>query len=179
MPAANKGKGKGRDGRRSRSRNTTSSSGLSIGTTTGTTHSGYLENDVSKLFPTSTVQYADILERYGSGGSIPDSKTLDLLSEHLKQLSQMADARGDICNAGMRELSLKRKEVVEEQREQEMEVEKGVKLKREADDDDDGSHASKGGKLKKRKERPPREDRPLAVGAHEVTRQDGGELGES
>lgn len=180
MPLANKGKGKGREVRQSRSRNTTPSSGLSSSTTTGASSvSGYLDNDVSKLFSSSTVQYADILERLGGGGTIPDSKTLELLGEHLKTLSQLADARGDVCNAGMRELSQRRKEVLEDQQEQmERDAEERIKMKREAEDDEDGSRALKGGKLKKRKERASKEDRPLAVGAHEITRQDGGELGE-
>ncbi|KAL1988031.1 hypothetical protein VTN96DRAFT_1555 [Rasamsonia emersonii] len=180
MPLANKGKGKGREVRQSRSRNTTPSSGLSSSTTTGASSvPGYLDNDVSKLFSSSTVQYDDILERLGGGGTIPDSKTLELLGEHLKTLSQLADARGDVCNAGMRELSQKRKEVLEDQQEQmERDAEERMKMKREAEDDEDGSRALKGGKLKKRKERASKEDRPLAVGAHEITRQDGGELGE-
>lgn len=180
MPLANKGKGKGREVRQSRSRNTTPSSGLSSSTTTGASSvPGYLDNDVSKLFSSSTVQYADILERLGGGGTIPDSKTLELLGEHLKTLSQLADARGDVCNAGMRELSQRRKEVLEDQQEQmERDAEERIKMKREAEDDEDCSRALKGGKLKKRKERASKEDRPLAVGAHEITRQDGGELGE-
>jgi transcriptional adapter 3 len=179
MPSANKGKGKGREVRQSRSRNTTPSSGLSASTATGASSvPGYLDNDPSKLFSPSTIQYADILERLGGGGTIPDSKTLELLSEHLKTLSQLADERGDICNAGMRELSQRRKEVLEDQREQEeRDAEERVKMKREADDEEDGSRALKGGKLKKRKERASKEDRPLAVGAHEIARQDGGELG--
>lgn len=182
MPMANKSKGKGRDSRQSRSRNTTPSSGLSASTTTGASTSvpGYLDNDLSKLFSGVSVHYADLLEQSGGGGHIPDIKTLELIGEHLKTLSQIADTRGDTCNAGMRELSQRRKEVIEDQREQEMErdAEERVKMKREADDDEEGSRAFKGGKLKKRKERPPKEDRPLAVGAHEVARQDGGELGE-
>ena len=47
----------------------------------------------------------------------------------------------------------------------------------EADDEEEESKAPKGGKLKKRKERgsSSREDRPLAHGAHELSRQDGAE----
>jgi transcriptional adapter 3 len=78
----------------------------------------------------------------------------------------------------MRELSQRKKDVVEDPREQEIERDtEDRKMKREADDEDEPSRALKGGKLKKRKERPSKEDRPLAVGSHEVTRQDGGELG--
>jgi transcriptional adapter 3 len=179
---ANKSKGKGRQ---SRSRNTTPSSGLSGSTTTASVGAvgvvgvpGYLDNDLSRLFSAVSVQYADLLEQSGGGGHIPDIKTLEIISEQLKSLSQIADSRGDTCNAGMRELSQRRKEVIEEQREQEMEREEDrVKMKREADDDEE-SRALKGSKVKKRKERPQKEDRPLAVGAHEVARQDG-ELGKT
>ncbi|KAI7973341.1 hypothetical protein EIK77_002280 [Talaromyces pinophilus] len=177
---ANKSKGKGRDSRQSRSRNTTPSSGLSASTTTAaSTAPGYLDNEFAKLFAGVTVQYSDLLEQSGGGGNIPDIKTLELISENLKTLSQLADTRGDTCNAGMRELSQRKKDVIEDQHQQEMErdAEDRVKMKREADDDEETSRAFKGNKLKKRKERPPKEDRPLAVGAHEVSRQDGGELG--
>lgn len=192
---ANKSKGKARDSRQSRSRNTTPSSGLSASTTTATstgtataattttaaaaaaaaTAPGYLDPEFSRLFAGVTVQYSDLLEQSGGGGNIPDIKTLELISENLKTLSQLADTRGDICNAGMRELSQRKKEVIEDQREQEIErdVEERIKMKREADDDDETVRALKATKLKKRKERPPKEDRPLAVGAHEVARQDG------
>ncbi|QKX53417.1 uncharacterized protein TRUGW13939_00496 [Talaromyces rugulosus] len=179
MPLANKSKTKGRDARQSRSRNTTPSSGHSASTTTGASAvSGYLENDLGKLFSQTSVQYVDILDQVGGSGSIPDVRSLEQLSDQLKTLSQLADARGDICNAAMRELSQRKKDVVEDSREQEMERDtEDRKMKREADDEDEPSRALKGGKLKKRKERPSKEDRPLAVGSHEVTRQDGGELG--
>lgn len=180
MPIANKGKGKGREVRQSRSRNTTPSSGLSASTATGVSSvPGYLDSDVSQLLVPSTVQYSDILERFG-GGLIPDSKSLEVLAEQLKTLSQFAEARGDACNAGMRELSQRRKEVVEDQREQELLEEERVKMKREAEDEEEGGRALKGGKLKKRKERGTvKEERPLTHGAHEVTRQDGGIEGKS
>jgi transcriptional adapter 3 len=173
MPVASKGRGKGREVRRSRSRNTTPSSGLSTSTAIA---SGYLDNDLSKLFLPSEVDYAEILDQLGGGGTIPESKTLELLTGHLKTLSKLADDRGDLCNAGMRELSLRRKEVLEDQRE--LDHDEGrVKVKGEVDEDDDSGRAMKGGKLKKRKERVSKDERPLAVGAHELSRLDGGESG--
>lgn len=176
MPLANKSKSKGRDARQSRSRNTTPSSGHSASTAAGA--SGYLDSDLGKLFAQNTVQYAEILDQVGGSGSIPDVRSLEQLSDQLKTLSQVADTRGDTCNAAIRELSQRKKDVVEDPREQEMERDtEDRKMKREADDEDDASRALKGGKLKKRKERSSKEDRPLAVGAHEATRQDGGELG--
>ena len=173
MAPANKGKGKGRESRPSRSRNTTPSSGLSSGPTVAVSPVSYLENDPSKLLiPTS--QYAEILDRMGGAGPIPDSKSLESLVEHLKSLSQMADARGDTCNMGIRELSQKRKDVAEEPEPIDREA---TRMKREMDEDEDLVPPTKGGKLKKRKERGGRakEERPLNHGAHELGRQDGGE----
>lgn len=165
MPSANKGKGKGQTARRSRSRNTTPSS-ISAGPTSVPPSSVYLENDPSKLIVPTNVQYAEMLARMGAG-PIPDSKSLETLMDHLKSLSQMVEAREDACNAGMRELSQRRKEVSEDR-------EDATRMKREADEDEDGQ-VLKGAKPKKRKERASKDERPLDHGAHEVARQDGGE----
>lgn len=173
MPGANKGKGKGREPRPSRSRNTTPNSTLSAGATSA---ASYLDVDVSKLLVPGTVQYGEILDRMSGVGPIPDSKSLESLMEHLKTLSQLAEARVDACDAGIRELSQKRKEVVEDQETYERET--ASKAKRDADDEEEEPiRASKGGKLKKRRERggSTKEERPLAHGAHEVARQDGAE----
>lgn len=171
MPSASKGKGKGREARPSRSRNTTPNSSFSAPTAAPV--SSYLDNDVSKLLVPVAAQYGEILDRMGGVGPIPDSKSLETLMEHLKTLSQLAEARSDACDAGIRELSQKRKEVVEEP---EHDTDR-PKMKREADDEEEESKVPKGGKLKKRKERgsSSKEDRPLAHGAHELSRQDGAE----
>jgi transcriptional adapter 3 len=170
MPSAYKSKGKGRDARQSRSRNTTPSS-ASAPTIPALPIQSYLENDVTKLIDLANGQYSDVLDLVAAQ-NIPDSKTLETLVEHLKSLSDMADVRGEVCNAGMREMSQKRKDVVEDQ-ELDREVRDRSKLKRETDEDDD---IHKGGKLKKRKERASaKEERPLNHGAHEIARQDGGE----
>lgn len=168
MPSANKGKGKGQTVRRSRSRNTTPSS-ISAGPTSVPPSSVYLENDPSKLIVPTNVQYAEMLARMGAG-PIPDSKSLETLMDHLKSLSQMVEAREDACNAGMRELSQRRKEVSDDRED----VGERTKMKRETDEDEDG-RAVKGAKLKKRKDRASKDERPLDHGAHEVARQDGGE----
>ncbi|KAJ5964191.1 Histone acetyltransferases subunit 3 [Penicillium vulpinum] len=169
MPSAYKGKGKGRDARQSHSRNTTPSS-ASAPTIPSLPIQSYLENDVTKHIDLASVQYSDVLDLV-SAQNIPDSKTLETLVEHLKGLSDMADVRGEVCNAGMREMSQKRREV--EDQELDREVLNRSKLKRETEEDDD---IHRGGKLKKRKERPSgKEERPLNHGAHEVARQDGAE----
>ena len=174
MPSANKGKSKGRDARQSRSRNTTPSSSLSAGPTSVPPPSSYLENDPSRLLVPMNVQYSEMLDRMGAG-PVPDIKSLESLMDHLKSLSQLAESRGDACNAGMRELSQKRKEIVEDQEQFDLDVSERLKVKREADNDEESGRASKGGKVKKRKERDTKEDRPLALGAHDMTRQDGAE----
>ena len=177
MPSASKGKGKGREARPSRSRNTTPNSSFSTGPTASAPLHSYLDNDASKLILTpSAIQYGELLERMGGVGPIPDSKSLELLTEHLKTLSQLAETRSDACNAGIRELSQKRKEVVEEPESAERDGSDRVKMKREADDEEE-EKVLKGGKLKRRKERgsSSKEERPLAHGAHDLARQDGAE----
>lgn len=170
MPSAYKSKGKGRDARQPRSRNTTPSS-ASAPAIPALPIQSYLENDVTKLIDLANGQYSDVLDLVAAQ-NIPDSKTLETLVEHLKSLSDMANARGEVCNAGMREMSQKRKDVVEDQ-ELDREVRDRSKLKRETEEEDD---IHKGGKLKKRKERASaKEGRPLNHGAHEVARQDGAE----
>ncbi|CAG8939778.1 unnamed protein product [Penicillium salamii] len=170
MPSAYKSKGKGRDARQSRSRNTTPS-GASAPTIPTLPIQSYMENDVTKLIEIASGQYSDVLDLVAAQ-NIPDSKTLETLVEHLKSLSDMADARGEVCNAGMREMSQKRKDVMDDP-DLDREVRERSKLKRETEEDDD---IHKGGKLKKRKERAStKEERPLNHGAHEVARQDGAE----
>ncbi|OOQ86354.1 transcriptional regulator Ngg1 [Penicillium brasilianum] len=171
MPSAYKSKGKGRDARPPRSRNTTPSNAGGTTAVAAPPLPGYLENDVTKLIDLANDQYTDVLDLV-AGPNIPDSKTLESLVEYLKSLSDMADARGETCNAGMREMSQKRKEVMEDQ-EISREVSERAKLKRETEDDDDLVHKAK---LKKRKERSStKEERPLNHGAHDVARQDGAE----
>ncbi|GLI82018.1 transcriptional regulator [Penicillium ochrochloron] len=171
MPSAYKSKGKGRDARPARSRNTTPSNAGGIPAVAAPPIPSYLENDVTKLIDLANGQYTDLLDLV-AGPNIPDSKTLETLVEYLKSLSDMADARGEACNAGMREMSQKRKEVMDDQ-EISREVSERAKLKRETEDDDDLVHRAK---LKKRKERSStKEERPLNHGAHDLARQDGAE----
>jgi hypothetical protein len=167
-----KSKGKAREPRRSRSRNTTPSSGLST-VAAPLSAAGYLDTDVSQLLMPGTVQYSDVLEKLQGSGQIPDSKTLESLVENLNALSELADLRGDTCNAGMRELSQRRKELERELMDRE--VGEMMKVKVEADEEE-GVRASKGSKLKKKKEKAgstAKEERPLTHGAHGLARQDG------
>ena len=136
------------------------------------------------MVPTN-ISYDDILERHGGAGGIPDPSHLTTMVKDLKQLSELASARSDTCNSGMRALSQKRKEALDEERQREQdarareaeEVEALKTLKKEVDEEDDEIRGRKGGKVKKKKERSSvREERPLNHGAHGLARQDGLDL---
>ena len=182
-PPVGKSKSKGREGRQSRSRNSTPSS--SVSAPVAPSHTAFLDMAIGNLMVPTNISYDDILERHGGAGGIPDPSHLTIMAKDLKQLSELAAARGDTCNAGMRALSRKRKEALEEERHREQEArareaderETPVTLKKEVDEEEDDFRGRKGGKLKKKKERSTvREERPLAHGAHGLARQDGLDL---
>ncbi len=175
-PAGGKGKGKGRDARRSRSRNTTPSSVVSAGASIGSVNTAYLDIPVTTLMVPTNITYDDILERHGGGGGIPDPKHLETLAADLKTLSMLAETRGRACYKGMTELTMRRKERLENDREKERakrEAEEKEKMRKEAEEADNRV-GKKGSKPKKSKDRAAvREERPLTHGAHGVARQDG------
>lgn len=173
-PLGGKGKSKGREARQSRSRNTTPSSVVSAAVSVGPPLTAYLEIAIGSLVIPTNISYDDILERHGGGGGIPDPKHLETLANDLKVLSQLAETRSKAYDAGMRELSKRRKEALDDERQREQasrEAEEKESMKRAAEDDDD-ARGRKGAKLKRRKDRASAE-RPLTHGAHGVARQDG------
>ena len=182
-PLVGKSKSKGRDGRQSRSRNSTPSS--SVSGPIAPSHTAFLDILIGNLMVPTNISYDDILERHGGAGGIPDPSHLTTMATDLKQLSDLASARSDTCNAGMRALSEKRKEALDEERRREQEArareaEERETLKtpkKEVEEEDDEIRGRKGGKPKKKKERSSvREERPLAHGAHGLARQDGLDL---
>ncbi|MCJ1378839.1 Transcriptional regulator [Xylographa soralifera] len=174
-PLGGKGK-KGKEGRQSRSRNTTPSSVASASASVVSAYTAYLDIAISHFTIPNNILYDDILERHGGSGGIPDPQHLETLANELKTLSQLAEARHNACDGGMRKLSERRKERIEEERELDQairEAEDKANLKRAAEDEE-LDRDRKGGKMKKRKERSAiREERPLTHGAHGVARQDG------
>ena len=177
---------KGRDqGRSSRSRNTTPSSNVSAPiSTVAATNTAYLDIPVDNLTIHSGISYDDILERHGGGGGIPDPKHLEAMADNLKTLSQRAETRGQACDAAMRELVSRQKEIkLEEERSKEkamrekaaQEAAEKESLKRAAEEEE-GAKSKKALKLKKKKEQSMKEERPLTHGAHGVARQDGSSL---
>lgn len=165
-PASAKGKGKGqRDVRRSRSRNTTplSSSSASAAATIEPTHSPFLHTPLSGSVVLSDSPIDDIFDGSSVSSHPPSATTLRTITESVRsQLLNTIKPRGETCDRLMRELHSKKKERVERnrQREQQEIVEREAEERRQ--------------KLKvtpKKRER--EEDRPLAVGAHGIARQDG------
>ncbi|MCJ1300735.1 Transcriptional regulator [Hypocenomyce scalaris] len=173
-PLGGKGKSKGREARQSRSRNTTPSSVVSAAVSVGPSNTAYLDIPIGNLVIPTNISYDDILERHGGGGGIPDPKHLESLANDLKILSQLAETRSQASDGGMRELSKRRKEAIDDEREREQasrDAEEKENMKRAAEDEDDGRER-KGAKAKRKRESG-RDERPLTHGAHGVARQDG------
>ena len=183
-PGSSKGKSKAKEGRQSHSRNTTPSSVVSAPLSvvssqaplSSLAQTSYLETPITQLHIPSDVSYDEILEKHGGSGGIPDPIHLQAIAHDLNTLSTLAETRGAVCDGGMRKLSDRRKERVEEDMEIEQanrEAEAKAKLKRAAEDEE-LDRGRKGAKVKKRKELSSiREERPLTHGAHGVARQDG------
>ena len=146
------------------------------------TKTAFLDIPISDLAIPTNVKYEDILERHGGNGGIPDPKHLETIADNLKMLAKLAQSRTKYNDMGMRALSVKRKEALEQEREREMEArELEIKelAKRQAEEEE-AAREKKNGKAKKkdrsrvRNEKP--QDRPLNHGAHGLVRQDGSNL---
>lgn len=184
-PAIKDRKSKGREGRQSRSRNTTPSSIASAPLASTTpSHTSYLDIPIGNLMVPTNISYDDILERHGGSGGIPDPSHLTTMVKDLKQLCELASARNDTCNLGMRALAERRKQALDDERDREREqaarareAEERESLKKEAEDEED-IRGRKPNKPRKQKREPSsvREERPLAHGAHGLARQDGLDL---
>lgn len=137
-----------------RSRNTTPVS------TASTEHSQNL--GATAVLTSTIMSYLDILDRCMRGSSPPPSGTIKKIGASLKSHSDVTRNRAETCDKGMREISRKRKYVIEQAREQE-------RADREADETRK-ERIKQQSKLKKERDT---DDRPLAVGAHSMARQDG------
>ncbi|KAL1620978.1 Transcriptional regulator [Diplodia seriata] len=167
MPSA-QGKGKGktgsssRDARRSRSRNTTpisSVSGVHQSVEPVTTSPSGMQSTLNHLGSPSSVFIEDIFNNGGHNAGIPSPEALHSMLEEVKNRFLPAQTtRSEANEKFMRHLMQRRKARLEHQHAEE-------RADREAEE---RKH-----KLKKAKKREPDEDRPLAVGAHGVARQDG------
>ena len=174
MPPSQKGTGKkGRDVRQSRSRNTTPSL-VGARTSLPPAESGetaYLELPIQSFRVSD-----DAVDNYGT--SIPSSKDLEVLLERCRELVQIVETRGAVCDRGMRMLAQARKDRVEEIENERRDEERKERIKRDAADEEERDR-NKANKLKKRKDSSRgREERPLSHGAHGLAHQDGSNLGE-
>lgn len=169
MPSA-QGKGKSktgsssRDARRSRSRNTTpisSVSGIHQSVEPITTSPSGMQSTLNHLGSPSSVFIEEIFNNGGHNAGIPSPEALHSMLEEVKNRFLPAQTtRSEANEKFMRHLMQRRKARLEHQHAEE-------RADREAEE---RKH-----KLKKAKKREPDEERPLAVGAHGVARQDGTE----
>ena len=173
-PLANKGKSKPQSARRSRSRNTTPSSVISAGAPpTAPASTPYLEIDTAKLLVSSKSQYNEILDHLDAKPGAHDPKHLADLVELLRALSESAEARAQACDAAMRELAARRKDIEHEERERERAEREAdaqkVKVKRHTDDAEDETSSKRGFKPRKRKDRScVQEEKPVPLTADHV-----------
>lgn len=175
-PLGNRGKHRVKDGQQSRSRNTTPSSVVSGSISNVAQITAYLELAVGSFMVPANLLYEDLLERHGSGSTIPDPTHLEALEADLNALALLAESRERACDKGMRELSNRRKERLEEEQEVEQmsrDAEARANLKRAAEDDE-LERSIKANKVRKRKDRSSvRDERPLAHGTHGTAYQEG------
>ena len=182
-PLSTKGKGKAKDGRQSRSRNTTPSSVPSSVvsgpvSTDQVSRTAYLEIPKASLNVLTSTSYDDILEKY-KAGVLPDAQQIIALATDVRILADAAATRSNVCDGGMRELSARRREKLEEEQAQEQAAreaeEKETQRRLAAEEAEAKAKLSKPKKKQQQqKERSRvREERPLTHGAHGVARQDG------
>lgn len=146
--------------RRSRSRNTTPMSASSL-SAIEPAHSPYLQTSLGAHHVLSDSPVEDLFEGNGSSSNPPSASALRSITEHVRSnLLSTIKPRGEICERLMRELSHKRKERTERNRQRELE-------ERAADE------RKKNLAVTPKKRGRDEESRPLAVGAHGVARQDG------
>lgn len=161
---SSKGKHKpgSRPGGLPRSRNTTPLPNVRASVEPAVTAASYFSKPLSALAKKCDVTVEDILDRGGASQQVPSSASLVSMREAIEtKVLANVQRRCDVSNAALRELQgLKKNNRPSHDREKE----------RVRDPDD---HKLK---LKKHGKRAPDDERPLAVGAHNVARQDGVDL---
>lgn len=158
-PGKSKASKAGADSRRSRSRNTTPVSASAR--LASEPPSLYFSTPITQLQNAVQTNLEKVLGSDGGLAHVPSSVRLNLMQDEIKNdVLSPVRSRGEVLDRVMRELSKKRKERAEQERDRE-------RVHRETEE--------RRHKLKKhsKKQDPAAEERPLAVGAHEVARQDG------
>ncbi|KAF1813732.1 hypothetical protein P152DRAFT_457094 [Eremomyces bilateralis CBS 781.70] len=159
-PTSSKTRGKPHP-RSSASRNTTPASASAVSVSIDLPpSSSYFQTNLAPSSAPATVE--DILDDGGAGQAPPSAAAIHSMQDEVKsKVVSILNARGETCERLIRELSKKRKERIERNREKE-------RLEREAEE--------RKRKQKQTKKREKDDERPPAVGAHGVTRQDGAEM---
>lgn len=154
--------------RRSHSRNTTPMSRSSVSRDADPILSPYLQTSLSQHATLSNTPVDDIFDGSSGSSNPPSAATLRAITESVKtQLLNTIKPRSEICDRLMRELSGKRKERTERTRQREIEMaEKEAANARRKDPIV---------AITPKKRSHDGEARPLAVGAHGIARQDGGD----
>ena len=114
----------------------------------------------------SSTPLLDLFDPHSSAG-IPSSTSLNVISNSIKtQILNVIEGRDTACDQMMRELASRKKERIERDRMRDLEQAKRL----------DQERRQKARKATNKAGLPsvPGQDRPLAVGAHGIARQDGG-----
>lgn len=124
--------------------------------------------------PLHNFQTVEEIDIYGSGSSIPTSKDLEGLLAGLKKFTATVEARGAVCDKGMRTAVNLKKDRLEEVETERRDEERKERMKKDALDEEERGRNKKASKMKKRKDASTaREERPLTHGAHGLAAQDG------
>lgn len=158
-----------RDGaRRSRSRNTTPMSTSSVSRDAEPMLSPYLQTSLSQHATLSNTPVDDIFDGSSSSSNPPSAITLRAITESVRtQLLNTIKPRSEICDRLMRELSTKTKDRTERTRLRDIEMA-----------EQEAANARRKEvivSVTPKKRSHDGDSRPLAVGAHGLARQDGGD----
>jgi hypothetical protein len=142
-----------------RSRNTTPLPNVRASVEPSVVSASYFSKPLSALTRKCDVTVEEILDRGGANQQVPSGASLISMREAIEsKVLANVQKRCDVSNAALRELQGLKKNRPAQDREKE----------RAPRDADDHKH-----KVKKHGKRAPEDERPLAVGAHGVARQDG------
>jgi transcriptional adapter 3 len=145
-----------------RSRNTTPLPNVRASVEPSAASASYFSKPLSALARKCDVTIEEILDRGGANQQVPSSASLISMREAIEsKVLANVQKRCDVSNAALRELQGLKKNRPAHDREHE----------RASRDSEDHRH-----KVKKHGKRAPEDERPLAVGAHGVARQDGVDL---
>lgn len=168
MPSSQASKGKTGKSRSRDSRSLSRATTPPAPSSPPATDSAYLHTPLASLLVPPAVSIESLIEQRHSPSSTnpPSAASLHALHDDIaNRVLSHVRVRGEVCDRGMRELSKKRKERVEEHRAREEE--------REREDERRKREMKKAAKKREREDEAAEAARPPAVGAHGLASQDG------